>query len=142
MIHRSLALMLAVAIFAWADAVLAEDEPQGRARADDLDVTMRVIEDPDAVSPEAITRRISLPEPRGEDGRAVSPQGMPTDGPDVSETAREGGREFGEEIAEQARELAEQASEQREEFGRSRADELQPDPPEPPDTDPPVPPRP
>ena len=142
MIHRSLALMLALAIFAWTDAALAEDEPhRDPSRADDLDVTMRIIEDPDAVSPEAITRRISLPAPRGEDGRDVSPQDTPADGPEVSETAREGGREFGKEVAEQAREMAEQAKEQREEFGRSRAEELRPDPPERPDPDPPVPPR-
>lgn len=143
MMHRSLALMLALAVLGWAGAALAEDEPrQGASSADDLDVTMRVIEDPDAVSPEAITRRISLPAPRDEDSRAVSPQDTPADGPEASEMAREGGREFGEEIAEQAREMAEQAKEQREEFDRSRAEEMRPDPPERPDTDPPVPPRP
>ena len=145
MMHRSLALMLALAILGWADVALAEDESrQESSRADDLDVTMRVIEDPDAVSPEAITRRISLPAPRREDGRAVSPssQDTPAEGPETSEMAREEGRKFGAEIAEQAREMAEQAKEQREEFDRSRAEEMRPDPPGRPDTDPPVPPRP
>jgi hypothetical protein len=122
----------------------------GVARADDtssrkdpgaagLEVTMRIIEDPAAISPEAITRRITLPVAGGQDG---APPPNETEGRKVSETAREAGRESGEDVAERARELAERAGEQREEFGRSRADELRPEPPGRPEIQPPVPPRP
>jgi hypothetical protein len=88
------------------------------------ELTMRIIENPDAVSPEAITRRIELPP-------------LPAQAPAA---ARDRGPEPGEAAADKARELAERAAEQREEFGRSRAEEMRPEPPQPPT--PPRPPRP
>lgn len=113
-----------------------------------LDVTMRVIDNPDAVAPEAITRRIALPPapPRPETQergrareRAEAPAGE-TERNEIAQEARERQREFGQEAAERAREMAEQAAEQREEFGRSRAEEMRPERPDPPE--PPRPPRP
>lgn len=115
-----------------------ETREQGREQAREqapLAVTMRIIEDPEAIGADAVTRRISLPpaaEVRGlRDG--VGPSGM-------SEQATERGREFGEEVAERAREMREKASENRENFGRSRAEQMRPELPERPE--PPRPPRP
>lgn len=114
MTHRPLAFMLALCALGWSGLVLAEDEAgNDDARADDLEITMRLIEDPDAVGPEAVTRRITLPSPAGEN----EPSGAPADGPEAGDMARE-------------------------EFGRTRAEELRPEPLEPPRIDPPKPPRP
>jgi hypothetical protein len=98
---------------------------------DDLDVTMRIIADPEALRPDAVTRFITLPAPPERPAPAADPQpalGL-GDGQQVSEEARAKGREFGQEVAERAREMAEQASEKREDFGRSRAKEKRPEPP-------------
>jgi|GEM_PF-6245689 len=139
MMNRQIALAAMLCAFGWSGAGAADAPPPG-TRADGLDVTMRIIEDPDAMSTEAIARRLELPLPRGEnDG---SPPGGPVDGEAVSEAARELGREFGEQVSDQARELAEQASGMREEFGRTRAEEARPELPERPEIEPPAPPRP
>lgn len=116
---------------------------QVRERAP-LAVTMRIIEDPEAVDAKAVTRRISLP-PAAEapgpgeraDDAAAREHG---NAPGKSEQAMERGREFGEAVSERAREMREKASENREEFGRSRAEEMRPERPERPE--PPRPPRP
>jgi hypothetical protein len=142
MTHRQLVLTAALCTLGWTGAALAADEAPKGKQADGLDVTMRIIEDPDALGAEGITRRIALPFPADENGNRVLPPGGPVNGLEVSEEAREFGREFGEEVSDRARDLGEQASEQREEFGRSRAEELRPELPEPPEIDPPVPPRP
>jgi pyruvate/2-oxoglutarate dehydrogenase complex dihydrolipoamide acyltransferase (E2) component len=124
-------------------AVLCTAMPASAAdpeAADELDVTMRLIGDPEALRPESITRRLSLPTPQpapaaAQESSAAAPpaaQGLAT-----SEAARELGREHGQEVAERAREMAEQAREQREDFGRSRAEEMRPEPPQ---NDRPVPP--
>jgi hypothetical protein len=141
-INRRIALAATLCALGWSGAGVADTDPapQG-ARAASLEVTMRIIEDPDAVSTEAITRRLELPSPRGErDG--ATPPGGPADGEAISEAARELGREFGEQASDQARDLAEQASGMREEFGRTRAEEARPELPERPEIEPPVPPRP
>ena len=78
-------------------------------RGGELDVTMRIITDPDAKLPDEIVRRITLPPPRpappGE-GRSDAER---TTGPDRAEEAREQGREFGQDVATGARERAEAA---------------------------------
>jgi hypothetical protein len=142
MINRQIALAATLCALGWSGAGAADpDAPPQAARADGLDLTMRIIEDPDAMSTEAIARRLELPSPRGEN-EGATPPGEPADGQAVSEAARESGREFGEQVSDQARELAEQARGMREEFGRSRAEEARPERPERPEIEPPVPPRP
>lgn len=108
-----------------------------------LDVTMRVIEKPDEVAPEAVMRRIGLPPaPDAQAGaeeqvrertreRAEAPEDAGT-GKEIATQARERNREFGQEAAERAREMSENAAEQREEFGRSKAEQNRPERPEPP----------
>lgn len=104
----------AVACGLVANLALAQ-EPAVEPR-EDLDVTMRVIVDPNARLPDEIVRRIPLP-------RAERPPGPPAGagksedkdagdappGRDVAAEAREQGREFGKDVAERAREMAEEA---------------------------------
>ena len=131
-------LVTTLLALAWSSAALASDAAAGKGAAPersrgDLEVTMRIIEDPDAMDAAAITRRITLPAPVAPVQEADrSPRESAANGPETSQEARERGREFGQETAERARQMAEQASEQREEFGRSRAEEMRPDPPQPP----------
>jgi hypothetical protein len=142
MINRQIALAATLCALGWSGAGAADpDAPPQDTQSDGLELTMRIIEDPDAMSAEAIARRLELPSPRGENDGATPPGG-PVDGQAVSEPARELGREFGEQASDQARELAEQASGMREEFGRTRAEEARPELPERPEIEPPVPPRP
>jgi hypothetical protein len=137
-------LAAALGSLAWAASAAAEDRPAPREPAGNgLDITMRIIEDPAALRPEGISRRIMLPvTPAGEEQAGATPPAEQADGAAIEASAREQGREFGAEVSEQARELAEQASELRDDFGRSRAEEMRPDPPERPEIDRPEPPRP
>lgn len=142
MMNRQIALAAMLCTFGWSGAGATDaDAPPPGTPAAGLDITMRIIEDPDAMSTEAITRRLVLPLPRSEN-EGSTPPGGPVDGQAVSEAAREHGREFGEQVSDQARELAEQASGMREEFGRTRAEEARPELPERPEIEPPAPPRP
>lgn len=111
-------------------AVAEEQPPRRTGAAEGLEITMRIIEDPDAIAAEAITRRLELPTPRG--ARDSGPPPGPAEGAGKGEAAGQQGKEFGAEVSERARELARQAGEQREEFGRSKAEEMRPDPPRPP----------
>lgn len=127
------AALLALALpgmAAAADPADAADRPSG-GQGKDLDLTMRIIENPAALGAEAVTRRIPLPPPvpavpaaREEKPRAGE-RG-------AGEEAREKGREFGKEAAERARDRAERAAERGEDFGRSRAEKKRPGPPRPP----------
>jgi hypothetical protein len=137
MLNRNIALALALCSVGWTGAAVADEPSSPQARGPEgLEITMRIIEDPDAIAAEAITRRLQLPAPNGEN--KAPPKG-PADGAEVSEAAQEYGQEFGAEVSERARDLAEQAADQREDFGRSIAEEMRPDVPE---IDPPTPPRP
>jgi len=128
MIFRYLGLPAALLSLSFGTAALADEtDPATRPATErsELEVTMRIIEDPEAIAADAVMRRISLP-----------PAAAARDGiegkPESAAEASERGREFGEEVSERARELAEQAKEQREDFGRSRAEDMRPEPPEPP----------
>lgn len=135
-------LVLALGPVSLAVAAGPETPPAPPAPAP-LDVTMRVIEKPDEVAPEAVMRRIGLPpapdaQVREEERvrertreRAEAPEDAGV-GKEVATEARERNREFGEEAAERAREMNEHAAEQREQFGRSKAEENRPERPEPP----------
>lgn len=105
------------------------------------DVTMRIIKDPAAMAPEAITRRIEMPPPPGESAgqevrvqEQVREQGKAPEeageGEEHSYQVRERNREFGEEAAERAREMSDEAAERREQLGRSRAEGMRPEKPE------------
>jgi hypothetical protein len=126
---RSIAIVLALGLGS-AQAVAEQGDPDPRAEAErgELEVTLRIIEDPRAYATEAVTRHIQLP-PVATDAGEEHDRGA--DGREISQEARELGREFGEETSERARELSEQAREQREDFGRSRAEEMRPEPPQP-----------
>lgn len=102
-------------VVALAPCAMAQTAPPAPATSDDLDVTMRVIVDPNAKVPDEIVRRISLPQPRtdkppGREGDAPAESSAPaTRGEERASQAREQGREFGQDVAEQARQRAEEA---------------------------------
>lgn len=139
-------ILLAAALgsLAWTAGAVAEDRPAPReASGNGLEITMRIIEDPAALRPEGISRRIMLPlAPAGEEHAEATPPAEQANGVATDASVREHGREFGAEASEQARELAEQASELRDEFGRARAEEMRPEPPKRPEIERPEPPRP
>ena len=76
---------------------------------DDLDVTMRVIVDPNAKVPDEIVRRIQLPKP----AQPATPSNKPAEpgaqGKERAAEAREQGREFGQQTSEEAKRRAEEA---------------------------------
>lgn len=122
---------------AFAQAPTADDE-------DDLDVTMRVIVDPDAKVPDEIVRRIPLPKPQQPAGTAP-PSDKQNEKPDKKDEPNKPGekdkgrsseppgqgREFGQQTAEQAKQRADEAR---------RNNDKPPKPPGPPNN-PPGPPR-
>jgi len=140
------ALMLALLV----PAAFAQTPPA--QRADDLDVTMRVIVDPNAKVPDEIVRRIQLPKPaqpatspgnsteQGKSDDAGKPgekeksggKGKPANsGPPGQQRAaesREQGREFGEQVSDEAKQRSEEARRNQKPPGK------------PPDTGPPRPP--
>jgi hypothetical protein len=130
-----LALTAAFCAFGCAGVALAQDEAPP-VSPDPSQVTMRIIEDPEAMSAEVITRRIVLPLPPAAEDDAP---GGAAEGRGTADAARTQGRDQGQEAAERGREVADEARERREDFGRARADEVRRDPPRP---EPPSPPRP
>jgi hypothetical protein len=88
-------------------AVFAQAPPANRS--DDLDVTMRVIVDPNAKVPDEIVRRIQLPKP----AQPATPSNKPAEpgaqGKERASEAREQGRDFGQQTSEEARRRAEEA---------------------------------
>jgi hypothetical protein len=113
MMRRARRLHFAVALALIVPAAFSQSPPAGNR--DDLDVTMRVIVDPDAKVPDEIVRRIQLPKP----GQVVPPKekkndtGKPPEpGPQGRERAaeaREQGREFGQQTSEEAKQRSEEA---------------------------------
>jgi hypothetical protein len=85
---------------------------------DDLDVTMRVIVDPNSKVPDEIVRRIPLPKP-AQSNAPAKPADQPAEpgkpaepgakGQDRAAQAREQGREFGQQVSDQAKQRAEEA---------------------------------
>lgn len=128
MISRHMGLAAILLLLCCGSAALADETRDAAPPASErgeLEITMRIIEDPEAISADAVMRRIALPP-------AVAARDGAKGTPERATERKENGREFGQEVSERARELAEQAKEQREEFGRSRAEEMRPEPPEPP----------
>jgi len=94
--------------------------PPARDR-DDLDVTMRVIVDPNAKVPDEIVRKIQLPKPatpatssdKQNDNAAPKDGGKPSDpgsqGKGHAPDARGQGREFGQQVSEDAKQRSEEA---------------------------------
>src|SRR5262245_63027035 len=97
-------------------AVFAQTPPR---KSDDLDVTMRVIVDPDAKVPDEIVRRIPLPKPPQPSNAPAQDSGKSDDKGKPAESGAKGkpdtagppgqGRAFGQEVAEEARKHAEDA---------------------------------
>jgi len=99
-----------------------------------LDLTMRIMTDPNAELPEVITQTIELPAPASDQGVESSADGRARTGNDLESReealeraadARERGQDFGQDMAESAREA-------RENQGRSNPPE-RPEPPNPPE---------
>ena len=90
-----------------APVVFAQAPPA--SKSDDLDVTMRVIVDPNAKVPDEIVRRIPLPKP----AKPATPSNKPAEpgaqGKERAAEAREQGREFGQQVSEEAKRRAEEA---------------------------------
>jgi hypothetical protein len=99
LVFASLLAIIVPAVFAQAPA----------NRSDDLDVTMRVIVDPNAKVPDEIVRRIQLPKP----AQPATPSNKPAEpgaqGKERASEAREQGRDFGQQTSEEARRRAEEA---------------------------------
>jgi hypothetical protein len=91
--------------------VLAQAPPA--SGSDDLDVTMRVIVDPNAKVPDEIVRRIQLPRP----AQPATPSNKPAEpgaqgkgkGTERASGAREQGREVGQQASEEAKRRSEEA---------------------------------
>jgi hypothetical protein len=139
-----------IALCLLAHGALAQQQTDSKPerKADDLDVTMQIIVDPDAKLPDEVVRRIPLPERKPVDPSAQSPVGTGDKStPDIAaenkERAREA-KELGRELGQSAKEKAREAAEQREQARRAAAEERRRNPPEPPgNPDPPGrPPRP
>jgi len=100
-------------------AVFAQAPPA--PKGDDLDVTMRVIVDPNAKVPDEIVRRIQLPKPampatpsqKPGDQQKPAEQGKPAEpgaqGQQRAAEARDQGREFGQQVSEEAKQRSEEA---------------------------------
>ena len=106
-------------------SALAQEQASG---ADDLDVTMQIIVDPNAKLPDEVVRRIPLPAQRSSASSASpTPSGNkpvdtkpeaakgPERGSERGSESREVGKEAAESARERAKEAREQATEQREE---------------------------
>lgn len=131
-------------VLAWTLMVFGTATAQeAEQTTDDLNVTMQIIEDPAAVLPEAVTRRIELPSGASGHARDAAQPGLDT--ADDARQHREQGWDNATEAREQNREwgleMAEQAAAERENFGRSKAESMRPETPEP-QINPPAPPRP
>jgi hypothetical protein len=106
--NRWVLLLAATCLFA--SAAFAEDAAQAGNKADEeLDVTMRVIADPDAKVPDEIVRHIPLPSAqpakRGPPAKSTPPG---QEKKEAASEARERSRELGQDTAERARERAEE----------------------------------
>src|SRR5262245_1558700 len=122
--------------------VVSAQTPPARAQ-DDLDVTMRVIADPNAKVPDEIVRRIPLPKPaqttpasgKPGDKSADKPADKPDDkpkGPDPAAAAKppEPGRDFGQDVADDAKQRADEAKRAKPEPpGQTKPPGKPPDPP-------------
>jgi len=133
--QRARRLVFASVCLALMASVVSAQTPPAPAR-DDLDVTMRVIVDPNAKVPDEIVHRISLPKP-AQPASGTSPQSDKSDKPsepgakgkDHAPDTQQQGREFGQQTAEEARQHGEDAR-------KNKDKEKKPDPRGPPNPPP------
>ena len=127
---RTLLPLLALSQLALTHSATAQDDEA----LPPLDLTMRIMTDPNAELPDVITQTIELPAPASDQGVANSAEGRARTGNELESReealeraadARERGKDFGQEMAESAREA-------RENQGRSNPPE-RPEPPNPPE---------
>ena len=103
-------LVLALAFFS--AAAFAQAPPAGDRdkNTDDLDVTMRVIVDPDAKVPDEIVRRIPLPKPaQPASGGTSTNSDTKKSEPEKPKGSDAKGREFGQQVSEDAKQRSEEA---------------------------------
>ena len=111
--RRARRLYFAAVLAFLVPAGFAQSPPAGNR--DDLDVTMRVIVDPDAKVPDEIVRRIELPKPgqtppaKDKNGDASKPAPPGAQGRGRAAEARDQGREFGQDVSEEAKQRSEDA---------------------------------
>ena len=123
MMRRARRLVTILALFV---PVAFAQTPPARDR-DDLDVTMRVIVDPNAKVPDEIVHKIQLPKPatqgtpsdKSKDSGKPDDTGKPSDSGKPSDTGSQGkgnapdargqGREFGQQVSEDAKQRSEDA---------------------------------
>lgn len=115
-------------LFLLAQGAVAQQPATSGTKRDDLDVTMQIIVDPEAKLPDAVVRRIPLPE-----RKRAAPPATPDAGPPAKETDRRNqdnnksnareAKEMGREVGQTAKERAKEAAEQREQARRAAAEE-------------------
>lgn len=88
-------------------AVFAQTPPA--RQGDDLDVTMRVLADPNAKVPDEIVRKIELPKPAQTAPAPDKPVEPKKDGQPKNAGAPAQGRDFGQQVAEEAKQRSEEA---------------------------------
>jgi len=137
MMRRARRLYLPTMLALFVPVAFAQTPP---ARdSDDLDVTMRVIVDPNAKVPDEIVRKIQLPKPattatpsdKANESGKPDDKGKPSDpgsqGKSNAPDARGQGREFGQQVSEDAKQRSEEARQ-----GKPPDKPPKPDRPEPP----------
>ena len=104
-----------VVVLVFGPLVVSAQTPPARAQ-DDLDVTMRVIADPNAKVPDEIVRRIPLPKPAQTAPASGKPSDKSTDKPDDKPKGQDAaakppdpGRDFGQGVADDAKQRADEA---------------------------------
>jgi hypothetical protein len=119
--------LLAAAMTCFSFSVALADD------ADELDATMRLMDDAEAQLPEAVTRPIQLPEHLRDDSVAAekSASGHETANAARDDEHRQSGIDDAAEARERAHEISEEAKESRENRGRSEDPPNRPDPPNP-----------
>ncbi|MEC7815154.1 MAG: hypothetical protein VX939_02700 [Pseudomonadota bacterium] len=96
----------------WLAVIIAPFAAPTALASDDLDVTMRMVQDGEDLTG-AVVREIRLPEPsRGVPSQEAAPRGQ-NERPSVDDRALERGREFGQSVSERAREARDQGSDRR-----------------------------
>ena len=110
-------------------------QQQSDPKRDELDVTMQVIQDPEAKLPDEVVRRIPLPE-RKQNTQPDPKAGNKSEKPDAAAEDKERARDAkdaGREMGQSAKDRAKEAAEQREQARRSEAEDRRRNPRPPPD---------
>jgi hypothetical protein len=122
--------MVALAALWPAAPALAQQSPP---RRDDLDVTMQILVDPAAKTPDEVVRRIPLPAQKGAESKpAEQKDQQKSDAADKGQERAREAQELGREMSDNAKDKSKDATEQREEARRAVTEHGHPNP-KPPD---------